>query len=165
MGWSAILIVGFIAIAAALLGLWAYRRSAKPMNHEHGRSKARDQASAEHGKSRARDPSSAEHGKSKARSQAEQWGVRIAAPARERACPQARGLLGKEFPIDKKPLLPLPDCPYSHQCECHYIKLFDRRTHDRRSEQERRTAQRFAEAGPPRRSGKDRRRKNHIEWN
>ena len=136
MGDSTILIV-VIAIVAALLGLWAYRRSTKPTR--------------------------ATTGTSKARKQVEQWGVRIAASAGGRACPQVQELLGKEFAMSKKPTLPLPDCPYSHQCECLYIKLFDRRKHERRSEQDRRQAQRFEKDNPPRRSGKDR-RQSQIDW-
>jgi hypothetical protein len=135
MGDSTILIV-VIAIVAASLGLWAYRRSTKPTH--------------------------ATTGTSKARNQVEQWGVRIAAPA-GRACPQVQEILGKEFPIGTKPPLPMPDCPYSHQCECHYVKLFDRRKHERRSEQDRRETQRFEQGNPPRRSGEDR-RKSQIDW-
>jgi hypothetical protein len=137
MGDSTILIVLAVAIVAALLGLWVYRRPAKA--------------------------TSARSVKSKAANHAEQWGVRIAAPARDRACPQAQELLGKEFPMDKKPPLPVPDCPYSHQCECHYVRLFDRRRHERRSDQDRRQAQRFEKDNPPRRSGKDR-RQSQIDW-
>ena len=32
--------------------------------------------------------------------------MRIATSAKERACPQIRGLLGKEFPLEHKPPLP-----------------------------------------------------------
>ena len=138
MGGSTILIVIFAAIVAALLGLWAYRRS---VTLRAAGSKKRD-----------------------AGNQAEQWGVRITAPAKERACPQVRELLGKEFRIGEKPQLPLPDCPFPHECECGYIKLFDHRKQERRSGQERRQAgQRFEKDNPPRRSGKDRRKKN-IDW-
>ena len=141
-----ILIVVFVALVAALLSLWAmwaYRRPAKPTKTKQ---------------------TSARNEKSKASNQAEQWGVRISAPAKERACPQVQKILGKEFPIDKKPPLPLPDCPYSHQCECHYIKLFDRRKDERRADQERREGgQRFEVDNPARRSGTDR-RKGDIDW-
>ena len=148
MGGSTTLIVVIVAIVAALLGLWAYRRSTKPTSTKPTSAKS----------------TSAGNEKSKAGNQAEQWGVRISAPAKERACPQAQALLGKEFPIGKKPPLPLPDCPYSHQCECRYIKLFDRRRQERRSEQERREGgQRFEVDNPPRRSGADR-RKGDIDW-
>ena len=99
-----------------------------------------------------------EHG-----NEAEQWGVRVSAPAREQACPKAQKLLGKEFPISQKPQLPLSDCPYPRECECRYTKLFDRRREERRSGEERRQDQRFDAANTPRRSGKDR-RKNKIDW-
>ena len=83
---STFFIVVVVTIVAALLGLWAYRR--------------------------ATTPASAPSGKSKIGNQGEQWGVRIAAPAPERACPQVREMLGKEFPISEKPPLPLLDCPF-----------------------------------------------------
>jgi hypothetical protein len=139
MSGSTTLIIVLVALVAALLGLWAYRRRrpAKP-THE--------------GKAEG-----------KPRNQVEQWGVRIAAPAKERACPQVQELLGKEFPIGKKPPLPVPDCPYSHQCQCHYVKLFDRRRHERRKDQDRRQAQRFEDTNQSRRTGKDR-RKSQIDW-
>ncbi|MDQ2961652.1 MAG: hypothetical protein M3R31_00630 [Pseudomonadota bacterium] len=143
MSASTTLIVVFVALVAALLGLWAlwaYRRPAKPAKPKHAGNET-----------------------SKAKNQVEQWGVRISAPAKERACPQVQELLGKEFPIGKKPALPLPDCPYPHECQCHYIKLFDRRRHERRKEEERREAQRFEDASSSRRSGKDR-RKSKIDW-
>jgi hypothetical protein len=153
MGVSTTLIVVFAAIVAALLGLWAYRRSTKPTGTKPTGTKPTSTK-----------PTSPRNEKSKSSNQAEQWGVRISAPAKERACPQVQEILGKEFPIGKKPLLPLPDCPYSHQCECHYIKLFDRRRHERRSDQERRQGgQRFETDNPPRRSGADR-RKGDIDW-
>jgi hypothetical protein len=138
MSGVTILIVVFVAIVAALLGLWAYRRSATPK--------------------------AARSGENEARKQVKQWGVRISAPVKERACPQVRELLGKEFPIGEKPQLPLPDCPFPHQCECRYVKLFDRRREERRSGQEQRQAgHRFEKDNLPRRSGKDRRKKN-IDW-
>ena len=136
MGDTTILIV-VIAIVAALLGLWAYRRSTMPKR--------------------------ATTGMRTARKQIEQWGVRIAASAGGRACPQVQELVGKELPLSNKPALPVPDCPYSHQCECHYVKLLDRRKHERRSEKDRRQAQRFEKDNPPRRSGQDR-RKGQVDW-
>jgi FtsZ-interacting cell division protein ZipA len=153
MGGSTTLIIVFVAIVAALLGLWAYRRSTKPTSTKPTSTKPTSTK-----------PTSARNEKSKASNQAEQWGVRISAPAKERTCPQAQEILGKEFPIGKKPPLPLPDCPYPHQCECRYIKLFDRRRQERRSDQERREGgQRFEVDNPPRRSGADR-RKSDIDW-
>jgi hypothetical protein len=138
----------FIAIVAGAIGLWAYRRSAaRPVNQD-GPSET----------------GHAVHVKTKARDQVEQWGVRISAPAKEKACPKAREILGKEFSIGDKPQLPLPDCPYPHQCACYYAKLFDRRKGERRSGQERRQdGQRFESHS--RRSGKDRRqKKSNIDW-
>jgi hypothetical protein len=153
MGGSTTLIVIVVAIVAALLGLWAYRRSTRPTSTKPTSAKPTSAKL-----------TSATNEKSKGSNQAEQWGVRISAPAKERACPQAQELLGKEFPLGKKPALPLPDCPYSHQCECRYIKLFDRRRLERRSDQERRGGgQRFEVGNPPRRSGADR-RKGDIDW-
>ena len=134
-GWT--ILVVFIAIAAALLGLWAYRRSPTPARNPIVKSKAGDTA--------------------------EYWGVRISAPPGERACARVQEYLGKEFPFTEKPSLPLPDCPNPHQCQCRYIKLVDHRKGDRRSGHERRAAGlRFEPDKPPRRSGKDRRKK--IDW-
>jgi hypothetical protein len=130
------LLVICIAIAAGVLGLWAYRRSTAPKGAGSGKSKSRDQA--------------------------EQWGVRIAA-TKERACPVVRPFLGKEFPMAEKPVLPLRNCPFPHQCECRYIPLLNKRKHQRRSGKERRQAQRFEQDQPPRRSGKDR-RKIDVDW-
>jgi hypothetical protein len=93
----------------------------------------------------------------------EQWGVRISAAENSPVCAAARGILGKEFPLETKPPLPLANCPFPHQCGCRYDKLFDRRHDDRRSGHDRRVAgQRFEKDRVPRRSGKDRRRK--IDW-
>src|SRR5512132_2798321 len=114
MGGSTTLIVIVVAIVAALLGLWAYRRSTKPTSTTPARTKPTST------KPTSTKPTNARNESNKASNQAEQWGVRISAPAKERACPQAQQLLGKEFPLGKKPALPLPDCPYSHQCECRY---------------------------------------------
>lgn len=131
-----LLVIG-VAIALGLLGLWAYHRSTAPKGTNSAKGKPRNQA--------------------------EQWGVRIAAPAKERACSQVRPLLGKEFAMAERPLLPLPDCPYRHRCECRYVPLLDKRKAERRSGKERREAQRFEQDKPPRRSGKDR-RKIEVDW-
>jgi hypothetical protein len=148
VGISTTLIVVIVAIVAALLGLWAYRRSAaKP-----------------HGRDARAEAKPVGDGKSDAKNQVQQWGVRISAPAKERACPEVRQILGKEFPMGEKPPLPLPHCPYPLQCECHYVKLFDRRKMERRSgEERRRDGQRFE--SETRRSGKDRRKgKGDVDW-
>jgi FtsZ-interacting cell division protein ZipA len=148
MGVSITLIIVFIAIVAGVVGLWAYRRSAS-------------QPQLGPAKNGVKPPA---NGTNEAKSQVEQWGVRITASTREKACPQARQILGKEFPMDKKPQLPLPDCPYPRQCECHYTKLFDRRKEERRSGQERRQGGQRYESNS-RRSGKDRRKKkSNIDW-
>jgi hypothetical protein len=137
MGVFTIFILLFVVIAAIFLGMWAYGRSMT--------------------RAVARDP------KGKTGNRPEQWGVRISAPASERACPQIRERLGKEFPMAEKPQLPLPDCPFPHQCECRYIRLLDHRLHERRSGDERRSGgQRFEKGKTPRRSGKDRRKK--VDW-
>ena len=158
MGASTTLIVIIVAFVAALLGLWVYRRSTKPTSTT--------PASTKHTSTKptSTKPTNARNGTNKPSNQAAQWGVRISAPAKERACPQVQEILGKEFPLGKKPALPLLDCPYSHQCECRYIKLFDRRRLERRSDQERRQGgQRFEVGNTPRRSGADR-RKGDIDW-
>ncbi|HTS22791.1 MAG TPA: hypothetical protein VMN79_13385 [Casimicrobiaceae bacterium] len=138
MGGSITLIVVAVAIVAGATGLWIYRR----------RSAAPKLASAD---------------SAAPKKQAEQWGVRIATNAKERACPQVRKLLGREFPLAKKPPLPVKNCPFAQHCECHYVKLFDRRQAERRSGRERRRQQRFEDGHKDRRSGQDRRGKR-IDW-
>jgi hypothetical protein len=139
MGQSTTLVIVVAAIVVGLTVLWIYRRrSARPKRSAGEKSAPK-------------------------KNQAEQWGVRIAAPARERACPQVRDLLGREFELAKKPSLPVPDCPFAHDCQCHYVKLFDRRRRERRSNQDRRQAQRFDKDSVPRRAGRDR-RKGQVEW-
>ena len=95
--------------------------------------------------------------------QVEQWGVRIAAAAKAQTCPQVRELLGKEFPLAQKPSLPFKGCPFLRECECHYVKLFDRRKEERRCGKERRSAQRFEKGNQDRRS-KDRRKNRDVDW-
>jgi hypothetical protein len=131
------IVLTVVVVAAALMGLWAYRRSPTPV-----------------GKPAA---------KIKVAKEAEYWGVQISAPAGDRACARVRELVGKAFPDKEKPSLPLPDCPIAHQCQCRYIKLLDRRKDDRRSGKDKRVAGvRFEKGKTPRRSGKDRRKK--IDW-
>ena len=169
MGGSTTLIVIIVAFVAALLGLWAYRRSTKPTSTTPTSTKPTStkptSAKPTSAKPTSTQLTNTRNENNKASNQAEQWGVRISAPAKERACPQVQPLLGKEFPLGNKPSLPLPDCPYSHQCECRYIKLFDRRRLERRLDQERRQGgQRFEVGNTPRRSGADRRKKGDIDW-
>jgi hypothetical protein len=139
MGGSITLIVVLAGIVAGVTTLWLYRR-------------------------RSAGPNSETHEHVAHKKQVEQWGVRIASPAKERACPQVRGVLGKEFPLSDKPSLPVKDCPFPAQCECHYVKLFDRRKAERRSGKERRQAQRFEKGHQDRRSGKDRRKNKNLDW-
>jgi hypothetical protein len=96
---------------------------------------------------------------------AEQWGVQMTIPAAALVCPRGRELAGHQFTMDERPPLPLPECPYPHQCECRFTKLFERRKHDRRSGHERRHAgQRFETSNPPRRDGNERRKKGRPNW-
>jgi len=163
MGGSTTLIVIIVAFVAALLGLWAYRRATKPTSTTPTTTKHTSTKPPSTNPPRTK-PTNARNETNQPSNQAAQWGVRISAPAKERACPQVQEILGKEFPLGKKPALPLLDCPYSHQCECRYIKLFDRRRLERRSDQERRQGgQRFEVGTTPRRSGADR-RKGDIDW-
>jgi hypothetical protein len=148
MGVSTALIIIIVALAAGSVGLWAYRRSSAQPRIHNPKHEAKPVANA----------------KVDAKNQAEQWGVRIGVPAKEKACPEARKIIGKEFPIDQKPSLPLPHCPYPHQCACYYTKLFDRRKTERRSGEERR-AEGHRIDSKDRRSGRDRRKKqSDIDW-
>ena len=138
MGTLSILILLVAAAVALLLGSRAYRR-AMAASEQAGPAVAA-----------VKDP--------------EHWGVRIVAASGQRACPSVRDLLGKDFPIGAKPQLPSPNCEFRSQCRCRYVKLFDRRNESRRSGFDRRVrGPRFAEDHSPRRSGRDRRRKD-IEW-
>lgn len=95
---------------------------------------------------------------------AAQWGVRIAAPHKDKVCPQVKPIMGKEFPLPDKPQLPVKGCPFAQHCECHYVKLFDRRKGERRSGKERRELKRFEQGNRDRRSGKDRRKNRDVDW-
>ena len=170
MGGSITLIVVFVGIAVGIAGLLIYRQRsaaqssqnavAPPKNdpaqkhpaHKHPAQKNPGQKNPAHPNQGAQKPP------------AEQWGVRIAAPAKAQTCPQVRGLLGKEFPLENKPSVPVKDCPYPRECQCHYVKLFDRRKDERRAGKERRAAQRFEKGQRDRRSGKDRRKNRDVDW-
>ncbi|HZI82967.1 MAG TPA: hypothetical protein VFF44_03585 [Casimicrobiaceae bacterium] len=133
-GWITLVVV---LVVVGVAGLWIYRRRSSPKASAGGPAAHKDQVA--------------------------QWGVRIASPAKEHACPQVRGLLGKEFPLTKKPTIPVKDCPFPRECQCHYVKLFDRRHEERRSGEERRQMQRFEQGHHDRRGGKDRRGKP-VDW-
>jgi hypothetical protein len=145
MGGSITLIVVFAGIVAGVAALWMYRRrSASPAAQSTPNGRAAVQA--------------------KPPPKAEQWGVRISIAHKEKACPQVRGFLGKEFPLANKPTLPVKDCPFPQQCECQYVKLFDRRKEERRSGKERRKALRVDKDHQDRRSGNDRRKGRSLDW-
>jgi hypothetical protein len=145
MGGSITLIVVFVGIVAGATALWIYRRRSGSPAPQHS-------------------PNGLAAVQAKPPKKAEQWGVRISNAHKEKACPQVRGFLGKEFPLDHKPPLPVKDCPFPQQCECHYVKLFDRRKEERRSGKERRQALRVEKGHQDRRSGKDRRKGKNLDW-
>ena len=150
MGVSTAVVVIIVALVAGSIGLWAYRRStAQPhLNIPKPKPVVKPIADA----------------KGDPKSQAEQWGVRISAQARDQTCPEVRKILGQEYPLDEKPSLPLRNCPFPHQCACYYTKLFDRRKEERRSGEERRKQGHRVDS-QDRRSGKDRRKKkSDIDW-
>jgi hypothetical protein len=151
MGGSITLIVVLVGIAVGIATLLIYRQ----------RSAARESAA---NLVAAPKGNHAHKNHPPHKNEAEQWGVRITASAKDQTCPQVRGLLGKEFPLEQKPSLPVKDCPFPQQCGCHYVKLFDRRKSERRSGKERRQAQRFEHGHQDRRSGKDRRKNKNLDW-
>ncbi|HYQ71616.1 MAG TPA: hypothetical protein VET88_06775 [Gammaproteobacteria bacterium] len=83
------------------------------------------------------------------------WGVEMAQPG----CEAAHELLGRQFPFDEVPELPLEGCN-SANCTCQFKGLTDRRKMVRRQQQDRRATLRFDKDRPERRSRKDRRRGN-----
>ena|SRR5262249_55032922 len=134
------LIVVFAGIVAGATALWMYRRrTAKAPKKANGEPVAHKEKAA-------------------------QWGVRIAAPHKDKVCPQVKPILGKEFPLPDKPQLPVKGCPFAPHCECHYVKLFDRRKGERRSGKDRRETKRFEQGNRDRRSGKDRRKNRDVDW-
>jgi hypothetical protein len=133
------LIVVFAGVVAGVTALWMYRRRTAAPKKAIDESVVHKQKTA-------------------------QWGVRIAAPNKDKACPQVKAILGKEFPLPDKPQLPVKGCPFATHCECHYVKLFDRRKAERRSGKERRELKRFEQGHHDRRSGKDRRKNRDVDW-
>ena len=160
MGDSIILIVVLVGIAVGVAALLIYRqRSTAQQNIQNLLSPQKNGLA--HKAPAHKDP--AHKNLAAQKPQVEQWGVRIAAAAKAQTCPQVRELLGKEFPLAQKPSLPLKGCPFPRECECHYVKLFDRRKDERRSGKERRSAQRFEKGNQDRRS-KDRRKNRDVDW-
>ena len=170
MGGSITLIVVFVGIAVGIAGLLIYRgRSAAQSSQNAVAPPKKEPAhkSSAHKNPAQKNPAQknpAQVKQTEEKPQAEQWGVRITAPAKAQTCPQVQGLLGKEFPLGGKPSVPVKDCPYPRECECHYVKLFERRKEERRSGTERRQAQRFEKGRRDRRSGKDRRKNRDVDW-
>ena len=83
------------------------------------------------------------------------WGAEISKPG----CPESRELLGKQFPFDQAPQLPLPGCNQTiESCTCEFKGLRDRRTSHRRINADRRTEVRFDKTHPDRRTNAGRRR-------
>jgi hypothetical protein len=127
-------VLAIVAVAAAALGLWAYRRSST--------SKA----------------------KTTVVKKTEYWGVELSVPVPDRACARAQEYSGKAFSMADRPSLPLPDCSFPQQCQCRFVKLIERRKDQRRAGNNRRAAGlRFEKDKMPRRSGDDR-RKTTIDW-
>jgi hypothetical protein len=142
MGGSFTLVVVLFGIVAGVTALMLYRRrSAAP---------------------KTANPTADEPVEQKRK--AAQWGVRIYASDKEKACPQVRPILGKEFALAERPPLPVQGCVFSTHCECQYVKLFDRRKAERRSGKERRQLQRFEQGKRDRRMGKDRRKNRDVDW-
>ena len=83
------------------------------------------------------------------------WGVEFSKPG----CPESRELLGKQFPFDQAPTLPLPGCTQTlENCTCEFKGLRDRRSSHRRMMPDRRTEVRFSKSHPDRRTNAGRRR-------
>jgi hypothetical protein len=86
------------------------------------------------------------------------WGVTL----RGKQCDALRPYLGKKFPLDRAPALPLPGCK-ARRCQCRYQGLVERRRAQRRSGTDQRRTVRLDANHPDRRSGKDRRR-GALAW-
>ena len=86
------------------------------------------------------------------------WGVEIGQPG----CEAAHKLLGRQYPFDEAPQLPLEGCS-SAMCTCQFKGLRERRSEHRRQQGERRGEIRFEEGKTDRRSPKNRRRSD--SWN
>ncbi len=86
------------------------------------------------------------------------WGVRIGHPG----CAAAQALQDRQYSFDEAPELPVPGCDSAH-CTCQFLGLRERRTHPRRTHEDRRSEIRFDPDHPERRSPKGRRRSD--KWN
>ena len=81
------------------------------------------------------------------------WGVRIG----NAGCAAALALKERQYSFDEAPELPVPGCDSAH-CTCQFMGLRERRTHVRRTHEDRRKEIRFDKEHPERRSPKGRRR-------
>ena len=83
------------------------------------------------------------------------YGAELSVPG----CEESRQLLGKPFPFEQAPELPVPGCNHTAAtCACVFRGLRDRRISHRRVNRDRRTDIRFDKSHPDRRSGAGRRR-------
>ena len=83
------------------------------------------------------------------------WGAELSTPG----CSTSRELLGKPFPFEKAPELPLPGCANTLEtCNCVFKGLRDRRVTHRRLQEDRRAEVRFDKTHPDRRKNAGRRR-------
>ena len=83
------------------------------------------------------------------------WGAELSKPG----CAESRALLGKQFPFDEAPELPVPGCKKTAAtCTCEFRGLRDRRVRPRRVNPDRRSEFRFDKTHPDRRTNAGRRR-------
>ena len=86
------------------------------------------------------------------------WGVEI----QQGGCDASIALAGKRFAFEDAPALPLEGCD-ARMCPCQYLGLKERRTHQRRKQEDRRDSLRYDPGKPERRQLKDRRRR-YDQW-
>lgn len=83
------------------------------------------------------------------------WGAELSQPG----CAESRTLLGRQFPFEQAPDLPLPGCTQAlGTCSCEFKGLRERRARHRRLQQDRRVDVRFDKTHPDRRANAGRRR-------
>jgi hypothetical protein len=85
------------------------------------------------------------------------WGVTI----RNGSCHAAKRMSGRRFRVAEAPPLPVPGCK-SMRCSCTYTGLRERRSKERRSNQDRRSETRLGSAQLERRNMRDRRSSFHF---
>lgn len=83
------------------------------------------------------------------------YGAELSMPG----CEESKQLLGKPFPFEEAPKLPVPGCNHTvATCACVFRGLRDRRTAPRRVNPDRRSELRFDKTHPDRRTNAGRRR-------